>query len=169
MLFVPPFHVFIGQILCLNGNSEFSMVLNWDKGDAAISPSYSHTLGSSGPSSAYLYIALLGTYSDQNKTAPQSNQLEMALALRLVLKAFCAHCFLLWLMVGRVLVDFLQWIMVAYPVFRPQSILSATVVLVLGSLILFFDLMEFVLDIMTPRQIGTLEDPSQTIVSKAGS
>ena len=47
----------------------------------------------------------------------------------------------------------------AYGVFNPNSILSTTVVMVLGSLVLFFGLAELVVDLLFPRQngIGHLE------------
>ena len=48
--------------------------------------------------------------------------------------------------------------MVAYPVFHPQSMLSATFVMVLGSLLLVFGLIEILVDTLD-RERPTPPDP----------
>lgn len=48
--------------------------------------------------------------------------------------------------------------MVAYPVFHPQSMLSATVVMVLGSVLLVFGLIEILVDTLD-RERPTPPDP----------
>jgi hypothetical protein len=53
--------------------------------------------------------------------------------------------------------------MVAYPVFHPQPMLSAAVVLVLGSLILFFDLVEIGVDMLLPEHPKALKKSETTI------
>jgi len=58
-------------------------------------------------------------------------------------------------------VNFIQWSMVAYPVLRPQSMLSATIVLALGSVLLFFGLVEILVD-MVVRERPTPRDPEVT-------
>jgi hypothetical protein len=53
--------------------------------------------------------------------------------------------------------------MVAYPVFHPQSILSASVVLVLGSLILLLDLSEMAIDLLLPGHPQRLPRTAQEV------
>jgi hypothetical protein len=58
-------------------------------------------------------------------------------------------------------VNFIQWSMVAYPVFRPQSMLSATVVMVLGSVLLVLGFVEILVD-MVDRERPCLREPEAT-------
>jgi len=49
---------------------------------------------------------------------------------------------------GRIVVNFVQWSMIAYPVFHPDSMLSATVVMVLGCVSLVLGLIESLVDML---------------------
>ena len=56
------------------------------------------------------------------------------------------HPALFGLVSGSVIVNFLHLSLIAYPVFHPESMLSASIILLLVSLILFFDLFEMEID-----------------------
>jgi len=70
----------------------------------------------------------------------------MVFLLKYLFKAICTTFPHALIDLGRAVVNFVQWSMIVYPVFHPQSMLSSTVVMLLGCIILVFGLVEIVMD-----------------------
>jgi hypothetical protein len=71
------------------------------------------------------------------------------------------------LMSGCIIINFLQRGMIMYPDFHPPSSLSAAVVLVLRSLILFIDLGVIVVDMLLPKHPKALKEPESLFILRA--